>query len=166
MDHNPSHFHLGPGSESSNRLQCCIKESILILAEPIQRPTHSLTILCFRYASSSTQITFTGGFFNRRLPAHQISEWANENSIEMGKGPIRKIPFFVMFFAAKAGDIMAFLKIRFPITSFRLSNMTTNNILPLEDLSVIAGPPPVGRLDGVKKTIAWLIDRKDYKIRR
>lgn len=57
-----------------------------------------------------TDTKTTGGFFNRRLPAHQISEWANENSIEMGKGPIRKIPFFVMFFAAKAGDIMPSLK--------------------------------------------------------
>jgi GlcNAc-P-P-Und epimerase len=105
-------------------------------------------------------------FYIGDYPAIQISEWANEISIEMGKGPISKIPFFVMYLAAIGGDILSYLKIKFPITSFRLNNMTTNNILPLEDLTTIAGPSPVSRLDGVKKTIAWLIDHKDYQIRR
>jgi len=105
-------------------------------------------------------------FYIGDYPPIQISEWANEISIEMGKGPIRTIPFFVMRFAAMTGDILSSFKLKFPITSFRLSNMTTNNVLPLEDLSAIAGPSPVSRLDGVKKTIAWLIDGKDYKIQR
>lgn len=105
-------------------------------------------------------------FYIGDIPAIQISEWANEISLEMGKGPIRKIPFFVMRTAATVGDVLTRLKIKFPITSFRLSNMTTNNILPLEDLVAVTGPVPVSRLDGVKKTIAWLIDHKDYKIVR
>ena len=105
-------------------------------------------------------------FYIGDFPPIQISEWANEISLEMGKGPIRKIPFFVMRVAATAGDVLSRLKVKFPITSFRLSNMTTNNILPLEDLNELTGPPPVTRLDGVKKTIAWLVNHKEYQIRR
>lgn len=97
-------------------------------------------------------------------PAIQISEWANEISLEMGKGGIKKIPFFLMQSAALAGDILSKLGVKFPITSFRLSNMTTNNILPLKDLYAITGPAPVSRLSGVKKTISWLTQHKGYKL--
>ena len=97
-------------------------------------------------------------------PAIQISEWANEISLEMGKGGIKKIPFFLMQSAAWGGDILTKLGIKFPITSFRLSNMTTNNILPLQDLYAITGSTPVSRLEGVKKTISWLVQHKGYKL--
>lgn len=97
-------------------------------------------------------------------PAIQISEWANEISLEMGKGGIKKIPFFLMQSAAWAGDILSKLGVKFPITSFRLSNMTTDNILPLKDLYAITGPAPVSRLSGVKKTISWLTQYKGYKL--
>ena len=105
-------------------------------------------------------------FYIGDLPPTQISEWANEISLEMGKGPIRKIPFFVMRVAALVGDVLTRLKVKFPITSFRLNNMITNNILPLKDAHELTGPPPVSRIEGVKKTIAWLIDHKGYQIRR
>jgi len=97
-------------------------------------------------------------------PPIQISEWANEISLQMGKGPIRKIPFFIMKMASIAGDVLTSLKIKFPITSFRLRNMTTNNILPLEDLFTITGPAPIKRLDGVKKTLEWLVEHKGFKL--
>jgi GlcNAc-P-P-Und epimerase len=42
--------------------------------------------------------------------------------------------------------------------------MTTNNIFPLDDLYSITGPTPVNRLNGVKKTIAWLVENKGYKV--
>ena len=41
--------------------------------------------------------------------------------------------------------------------------MLTNNILPLKDINDLAGPLPVSRLEGVKKTIAWLIDTRDIR---
>jgi hypothetical protein len=97
-------------------------------------------------------------------PPIQISEWANEISIAMGKGKIKKIPFFIMQLAAIAGDILSKAKVKFPITSFRLANMTTNNILPLTDLYTLIGPPPVNRLEGVKKTIQWLASHKGFRI--
>jgi len=98
-------------------------------------------------------------------PAIQISEWANEISLEMGNGPIKSIPFFLIRLAAFGGDLLSILKIKFPMTSFRLRNMTTNNVLPLANLYEIVGPTPVARLEGVKRTIRWLSDVKGYRMK-
>ncbi|MDF4221140.1 NAD(P)-dependent oxidoreductase [Maribacter sp. M208] len=95
-------------------------------------------------------------------PPIQISEWGNEISIEMGKGPIKKIPYSLIKFASKIGDILIKTGVKFPISSFRLKNMTTNNILPLENLYDVVGEPPIKRLEGVQKTLLWLQKHKNY----
>lgn len=92
----------------------------------------------------------------------QISEWANEISIEMGKGKIKKIPFWLISFAGLVGDLLMKVKIKFPITSFRLKNMTTNNILPLENTYTITGDLPISRHEGTIKTINWLKEYRGY----
>lgn len=97
-------------------------------------------------------------------PPIQISKWAEEISIEMGKGNIRNIPYYPLKLAAYIGDFLSRINIKFPITSFRLKNMMTNNILPLDDIYKVAGPSPVNRLEGVKRTIEWLIKFKHYRI--
>jgi nucleoside-diphosphate-sugar epimerase len=102
-------------------------------------------------------------FYIGDKPPIQISEWANEISIEMGKGPIKNIPFSILNLASKVGDILIKCGIKFPISSFRLKNMTTNNILPLDNLYEIVGEPPITRLVGVKKTLIWLEKNKGYK---
>jgi hypothetical protein len=84
----------------------------------------------------------------------------------MGKGKIKRLPFFVVRMAALAGDVFSKMKIKFPITSFRLTNMTTDNILPLNDLYTLIGKPPVSQLDGVKKTIDWLVAHKGFQIKK
>ena len=98
-------------------------------------------------------------------PPIQISEWANEISMEFGGGEIKKIPFFVIKAASILGDIFSKFSIKFPITSFRLSNMTTNNILPLYEVYEIATEIPVSRLEGTKRTINWLKSEKGYLIK-
>lgn len=109
--------------------------------------------------------THTKTYYIGDAPAIQISEWANEISIEMGKGPIRKIPYFVIKLAAWAGDCLGLLGVKFPMTSFRLSNMTTDNILPLKNLHEITGPSPVSRLEGVRRTLKWLARERGYRIK-
>jgi GlcNAc-P-P-Und epimerase len=94
----------------------------------------------------------------------QISEWASEISEEMGKGKIRKIPYLVLKSAALMGDFLAKLGLNFPLTSFRLTNMTTNNVLPLNEIQAITGPLPFTRQEGVKKTVKWLVEHKGYSI--
>jgi nucleoside-diphosphate-sugar epimerase len=95
-------------------------------------------------------------------PPIQISQWANEISLEFGKRSIKKIPFVVIKAASIFGDILSKFSIRFPISSFRLSNMTTNNILPLDEIYEIANDLPVSRLEGTRKTIDWLVKYKGY----
>lgn len=104
-------------------------------------------------------------FYLGDYPPIQISQWANEISVEMGLGKIKKVPFFLVRLAAIAGDVLSKMKIKFPITSFRLTNMTTDNVLPLNDLYTLIGPPPVNRLEGVKKTIGWLVEHKGFRIK-
>jgi len=85
-----------------------------------------------------------------------ISKWAREVSQELGKHSPIKVPFFVIKTFAVIGDIMSLIGIKFPMTSFRLKNMTTDNIINLEELNNIAPNPPCTRIDGIRKTIKWL----------
>ena len=102
-------------------------------------------------------------FYLGDLPATQISEWANEISIEMKKGPIKKVPFLLLKSAALVGDALKLVGVKFPLTSFRLANMTTNNILPLTNTFELAPQPPYSRLQGIKLTLKWMQDFKGYK---
>jgi GlcNAc-P-P-Und epimerase len=101
-------------------------------------------------------------FYLGDKPAIQISEWADEISLCMAKGKIRSIPFPILKCAAYIGDILTKFQFKFPITSFRLNNMTTNNVVPLGDLYDIVGEPPYARSEGVRNTIEWLIQHKGY----
>ena len=57
---------------------------------------------------------------------------------------------------AIVGDVLKLLKINFPMTSFRLKNMTTNNKIDLKDTKKIAPKLPFSRLEGVKATLNWM----------
>ena len=78
----------------------------------------------------------------------------------LGKGPAVELPLFFFKIVAYFGDMISFFGIYFPMTSFRLKNMTTNNIQNLEDLYNDIGSPPFNRVEGIKLTLEWL---KDYK---
>lgn len=86
---------------------------------------------------------------------YNISEWADEIALLSNK-KIPKVPFLFFRTVALFGDILKFAGINFPMTSFRLKNMTTDNI---HDLSLIKSLTPelsVGRLEGTKTTINWI----------
>ena len=97
------------------------------------------------------------------LPATNISEWASEISILMNKGKIKTVPFFMLKAAAYVGDVFKLIKLKFPITSFRLSNMMTDNVLPIKDIYEIADSPPYSRTDGIEETLVWLEKQKGYR---
>jgi GlcNAc-P-P-Und epimerase len=84
-----------------------------------------------------------------------IEEWANEIALELNSS-IKKVPFCIMKIIAIVGDILKILRIKFPMTSFRLKNMTTDNKINLTNTRKIAPNLPYSRLKGVKKTINWI----------
>ena len=97
-------------------------------------------------------------FYLGDIPATNIEEWANEIAGELGY-KIHRIPYWMLKFAAWGGDLLKLIGIRFPMTSFRLKNMTTDNIVPLSNTSKIAPNPPCTRIEGVKRTLSWI---KEY----
>jgi GlcNAc-P-P-Und epimerase len=84
-----------------------------------------------------------------------IEDWANEIAQEL-EISIKRVPFFLIKTLALFGDTLNFFKIHFPMNSFRLKNMTTNNDVNLSETLKIAPNLPFSRLEGVKKTIKWL----------
>lgn len=88
-------------------------------------------------------------------PATNIEEWGNEIAHELGY-EIMKVPYFMMKLAALSGDLLKIFNVRFPMTSFRLKNMTTDNVVNLTNTYQIALNPPYSRIEGVKDTLKWI----------
>jgi len=86
---------------------------------------------------------------------YNIEEWANEIAFELGV-TIKKVPFNFIKLSALIGDVLKYLNINFPMSSFRLKNMTTNNVVELKNTQEIAPNLPSSRIDGIKKTLNWL----------
>ncbi len=85
-----------------------------------------------------------------------ISDWAKEIASEMKTRQPVKIPFTAMKMGAIAGDVLKLVGLSFPMSSFRLKNMTTNNIIDLSATYELAPNPPFSRKDGVRITTEWL----------
>ena len=88
-------------------------------------------------------------------PATNIEEWANEIASELGYKIIR-MPLCLLRIAAWTGDLLKRAGIHFPMTSFRLKNMTTDNVIDLSNTYAIAPRPPYTRIEGIKETLNWL----------
>lgn len=86
---------------------------------------------------------------------YNITTWANEIA-GFKKINIPNIPFSLFKIMALFGDVLKFVGVKFPMTSFRLKNMTTNNVFDLSDIHVIAPNLPVSRIQGTKKTVNWI----------
>jgi len=90
-----------------------------------------------------------------------IENWANEIALELGIS-IKKVPYFFVKIIAIIGDVLKAFRINFPMTSFRLKNMTTNNKIDLMDTKKIAPKLPFSRLEGVKETLSWIKGKRIY----
>jgi nucleoside-diphosphate-sugar epimerase len=84
-----------------------------------------------------------------------IEEWANEIANILHYKIIR-IPYPMIFMAALVGDVVRKIGVSFPMTTFRLKNMTTDNIADLENIMRLAPDLPYGRIEGIYKTLEWL----------
>ena len=88
-----------------------------------------------------------------------IEVWANQIGLELGFS-IKKLPYFLIKFLAFIGDLLMMININFPMTSFRLKNMTTNNIVDLTNTKKIVPNLPSNRKNSIKETIFWLKNQK------
>jgi len=96
-----------------------------------------------------------GVFYLGDYKLTNIQLWANEIAYEVGI-KIKTVPYSVMKLAAFSGDLLKIFKVKYPMNSFRLKNMTTNNVVDLSNTKEIAPSLPFTRNEGVKKTLAWL----------
>lgn len=84
-----------------------------------------------------------------------IEEWANQIADQLGFR-IPRIPYWMIRCAAWVGDVLSLLHIPFPMTSFRLRNMTTDNIVDLSHTRSIAPELPVSRSEAIGITLNWM----------
>ncbi len=87
-----------------------------------------------------------------------IEEWANEIASELGY-TVPRMPMPLLRCAARIGDVLKLIGINFPMTSFRLKNMTTDNIINLKNTQLLAPNPPYTRIEGVRETLRWMEER-------
>ncbi len=85
-----------------------------------------------------------------------IEEWATEIAYLYSQKKVIRLPYWIFKGAAFCGDILKLVGISFPMTSFRLRNMTTDNILDLSNTDRIAPERPFDRINGIKSTLAWI----------
>lgn len=78
-------------------------------------------------------------------PPTNIEIWANEIATELNFD-IKRVPFWMLKIAAYFGDLLKLFNITFPMTSFRLKNMTTDNTIDLSETYKIAPNPPCSRM--------------------
>lgn len=97
-------------------------------------------------------------FFIGDNPATNIEEWGNEIASELGT-KITKVPYSIIKMAAYFGDALKLFGVSFPMNSFRLYNMTTDNIVNLENTYKIAPKLPYSRKEGIKITLKWIFDK-------
>jgi GlcNAc-P-P-Und epimerase len=95
-------------------------------------------------------------FYIGDKPAINISVWADEIAFESNISKPKKIPFLIFKFSGWFGDILGKFGVKFPMTSFRLKNMTTDHIVNLENTYEVCGDVPYNRINGVKNTIEWM----------
>lgn len=86
---------------------------------------------------------------------YDITEWANEIA-KLADIKIPHVPYFCFKLMGWFGDFLKLFGVSFPMTSFRLHNMTTDNIHNLEPIKAIAPNLPVSRIDGTKTTLDWI----------
>ena len=95
-------------------------------------------------------------FYLGDCPPVNISSWADEISQCAGLPKPKRVPYSLFFAAALFGDFLKAFGQRFPMTTFRLKNMTTDHIIDLSETYDVCGELPFSRADGVARTIRWI----------
>lgn len=86
---------------------------------------------------------------------YEIHDWANSIALRQGIR-IPQVPLTLVQGAAWLGDLLNRLGLRFPMTSFRLKNMTTENRINLNPIFELAPALPFDRDQSIDLTLDWL----------
>lgn len=117
----------------------------------ILNSTYQIKSILFNDTSASNNKVFYIGDYS---PLN-IELWANAIASQLGYN-IKKLPFWVFKLGSNFGDIMKILGINFPLTSFRLKNMTTNNIIFLDNTKKLCPILPYTTNEGINLTLKWI----------
>ena len=96
-------------------------------------------------------------FYLGDKPDYDINEWGREIADICGK-KIPNIPYWVIRVAAYVGDFIKLFGIMPPISSYRLKNMMTNNIMDVSATFKYAPNPPYTRRQASEITVNWIKD--------
>jgi nucleoside-diphosphate-sugar epimerase len=86
----------------------------------------------------------------------ELIDWVNGFSVGQTGKEVRVIPAALVRNMALFGDVLAMLKIRFPITSSRYKSMTTSNGVPMDKTTKALGFSPYTLEQGIQETVEWL----------
>lgn len=99
-------------------------------------------------------------FYLADYPQGTTREWAECIAKSLGQKKIVTLPLPLLKCVASFGDILKIIGIEFPLTNFRLSNMLTGAVYPIENTKTVVGDLPYTLQDGVNETIAWMRNQK------
>jgi hypothetical protein len=86
----------------------------------------------------------------------ELLAWVNGFSIRQTGHRVRVVPAILLRALALFGDLLALLRIRFPLTSSRFRSMTTSNAVSMAATMKAFGQPPFSLEDGIEDTVKWL----------
>ena len=117
----------------------------------VENAVYQITQILFNETTDNDNKVFYLG----DRPAIYIEEWADQIAEQLGHKVLR-FPYWMIKCAALCGDVLGRFGLHFPMTSFRLKNMTTDNIINVDNTYQIAPNPPVERIEGIKRTLKWM----------
>jgi GlcNAc-P-P-Und epimerase len=94
-------------------------------------------------------------------PPIDLRKWVDEFSLKLRGRKTRSAPIWALKALGLFGDFLGMFDVKFPLTSFRLKNMTVENIIHMDDLLAVTGPSPYSLEAGVEETVKWL---KSYEM--
>lgn len=100
----------------------------------------------------------TKTFYLGDQPPLNVNEWADKIAAQLNMKMLT-LPLFVLKVAGFVGDCLAIFHIKFPLTSFRVKNMTSNNAIDLlQDTHNLIAQQPYSVEQGIKLTLDWMED--------
>jgi nucleoside-diphosphate-sugar epimerase len=91
----------------------------------------------------------------------ELTEWVRLIQSALGRRPVRELPMPLLSAVARLGDALAAVGFqRFPMSTRRLQNMTTDAVYDTQPIHSVAGPDPHSLPAAVARTCEWLAQQK------